>query len=104
MVFVALDTAAWASANFGGCELGDVRRTRRIVRVAEHVAKHPDGSTPVQTRSWAACKACYRLFDQSDVTFEGICKPHWQLTRGRQAGTCQHGLGWYYPGPDYQEI
>ena len=77
----------WAEQNFGNCQLGDARRTRRAVTLAAQAASHPDGSTPIQTETWADCKAAYRLFDQDDVTFEGLCEPHWQLTREQAGGT-----------------
>jgi hypothetical protein len=34
------NTQQWAQAIFGGCELGDVRRTRRVVKMAEQLAAH----------------------------------------------------------------
>jgi hypothetical protein len=52
-----------------------------LVRLAEQVAARPDGSTPEQTESFADCKAAYRLFDQDDVTFEEITRPHFEQTR-----------------------
>jgi Transposase DNA-binding/Transposase Tn5 dimerisation domain len=78
---VILETKEWAQATFGDCELGDVRRTKRLVRLAEQVAARPDGSTPDQTESFGDCKAAYRLFDQDDVTFDEITRPHCQQTR-----------------------
>jgi hypothetical protein len=82
-----LDVNRWAEQQFGECELGDQRRTKRTVRLAAAVAAHPDASTPDQTELWSDCKAAYRLFDQEDVTFRGLCQPHWQATRARTAGT-----------------
>lgn len=78
-----LDIDKWAERNFGECELGDARRTKRAVKFAAQVATHPDGSTPAQTEVWADCKAAYRLFDQGDVTFRALCEPHWKLTRAQ---------------------
>jgi len=34
------NTQHWAQAVFGGCELGDVRRTRRVVKMAAQLATH----------------------------------------------------------------
>lgn len=82
-----LDIDKWAEQNFGECELGDARRTKRAVKLAAQVAAHPDGSTPAQTEVWADCKAAYRLFDRDDVTFRALCEQHWQLTRARTSGT-----------------
>lgn len=87
MATMELEIKAWAEQNFGECQLGDQRRTRRAVTLAAQAASHPDGSTPSQTETWAGCKAAYRLFDQDDVTFEGLCEPHWQHTRTRTGGT-----------------
>lgn len=81
-----LDIEDWAEENFGACELGDARRTKRAVKLAAQVASRPDGSTPDQTETWADCKAAYRLFDQDDVTFRALSEPHWQLTRERTGG------------------
>jgi Transposase DNA-binding/Transposase Tn5 dimerisation domain len=78
---VLLETKAWARSTFGACELGDRRRTERRIKVAEQAAARPDGSTPEQTESWSDCKAAYRLFDQDDVTFPEIIRPHCQQTR-----------------------
>ena len=75
MSTVALDVNQWAQEQFGECELGDVRRTKRLVHYAAQAAANPDGSTPQQTETWADCKAVYRLFDQEDVTFAAITAP-----------------------------
>ncbi len=84
---VILDTKEWAKVTFGTCELGDLRRTSRLVKYAEQVAARPDGSTPDQTETWGDCKAAYRLFNSKDVTFENIIAPHCQQTRA----ACQPG-------------
>ena len=34
------NTQHWAQDMFGWCELGDVRRTRRVVKMAEQLATH----------------------------------------------------------------
>ncbi len=78
---VILETKEWARVTFGECELGDQRRTKRLVKLAEQAAARPDGSTPEQTESWSDCKAAYRLFDQDDVTFAEIVRPHCEQTR-----------------------
>ena len=82
-----LSSSEWAMEQFGACELGDRRRTKRAVRLAAQVAEYPDGSTPNQTERWADLKAAYRLFDSEDVTFTALAKPHWELTRSRARGT-----------------
>jgi hypothetical protein len=87
---LTLDVGEWAEENFGGCELGDVRRTRRAVTVAEQVAQqmaeHPDGSTPDQAEDWSDLKAMYRLFDAEEATFTALATPHWQHRIGNARG------------------
>lgn len=76
----------WAQMNFGPCELGDKRRTKRLIRVAEQIASNPSASLPNQTEKWGDLKAAYRLFDSEDVTFEAIARPHWELTKKLATG------------------
>ena len=83
---VELDVDRWAEEQFGDCELGDARRTRRAVRAAALFAADPSGTTPVQTETWDECKAVYRLFDNEAVTFAGLAGPHWARTRARTSG------------------
>ena len=81
-----LDPASWALQQLGGAELGDQRRTRRLVRLATQVAASPSDSLPDQTETWGDLKAAYRLFDAADVTFAGVATPHWQRTRDGSPG------------------
>ena len=40
----AIQAIDWAMTEFGGAELGDVRRTRRLVAVASGVLMRPGGT------------------------------------------------------------
>lgn len=82
----SLEVGTWAEQQFSQCELGDRRRTRRLVKMATQAALKPDASTPEQAERWADCKAAYNLFDQDDVTFEAIVAPHCAATRQVEAG------------------
>lgn len=68
------------------CELGDKRRTARLVQVATEVANNPAASFPDQMPTWSDLKAAYNLFDGEDVTFEAIARPHWEQTKQRPVG------------------
>jgi hypothetical protein len=83
---VLLDTEKWAQQQFGRCELGDLRRTERLVKFAAQVAADPDASTPGQTERWSDLKAAYRLIDNDGVTFDSVAEPHWWQTRRRETG------------------
>lgn len=76
----------WAQLNFCQCELGDKRRTKRLMQVAEHVANNPSASLPDQLVHWSDLKAAYRLFDCDEVTFDAIARPHWEQTRQKARG------------------
>ncbi len=84
MAIVTLGVDAWAEQQFGDCDLGDRRRTRRLVKFASQAAEKPDASTPRQTEVWSDLKAAYRLFDQDEVTFSAITAPHQKLTRSQR--------------------
>jgi len=87
MAAITLNVSQWAEEQFGKCDLGDLRRTRRLVRYAAQAAADPSGSTPQQTESWGDCKAAYRLIDSDDVNFAAITAPHYAATRARTGGT-----------------
>jgi hypothetical protein len=83
---VELDVNLWAEQQFGACDLGDKRRTRRAVETAAQFAANPDGSTPKQTETWADCQGVYRLFHEEEVTFEALTAPHFRRTRDQREG------------------
>jgi hypothetical protein len=87
MSSVTLDVADWAHQQFGTCEFGDKRRTKRLVKFATQVATKPDAATPKQTENWGDCKAAYRLARQKKVTFDAVTAPHYALTRAVGPGT-----------------
>jgi hypothetical protein len=86
MKTLELDVNVWAEQQFGKCDLGDKRRTRRAVDTAAKFAANPDGSTPKQTETWADCEGAYRLFHEKDVTFEALTAPHFRHTRDQKEG------------------
>jgi hypothetical protein len=87
MSSVTLDVADWAEQQFGTCEFGDKRRTKRMVKFATQVATKPDAATPKQTENWGDCKAAYRLAKQKKVSFDAVIAPHCELTRAVEPGT-----------------
>jgi hypothetical protein len=86
MTLLELEMNRWAEEQFGACDLGDERRTKRAVQVAAQFAADPSGSTPRQTESWSDCKAVYRLMNGKDVTFRALAEPHWRHTRQQTGG------------------
>jgi hypothetical protein len=76
-----LGTAQWAQMEFGSAQLGDARRSARLVEVSAAVATCPSGTLPASLPDWAGLKAAYRLLDNEAVTYERIITPHWLRTR-----------------------
>ena len=79
----SIEPAEWAASQFATAQLGDCRRTARLVTLAAQVARDPSSSLPRQADTWGDLKAAYRLLDRSEVTFATIATPHWQLTRAQ---------------------
>jgi hypothetical protein len=72
----------WAIEEFGAADLGDARRTKRLVALARQLAKSPHCSFP-QALSQPQLKAAYRFFDNPEVDPDGILAPHIGQTLGR---------------------
>src|SRR3982751_3301846 len=66
----------WAETQFGTANLGDARRTHRLVSTMAAIARAPDESLPRQLGSLAETKAGYRLFDCGAGTRTAIMDPH----------------------------
>jgi hypothetical protein len=75
--------SGFGQEHFGGAQLGDVRRERRLVALANEMAKHPGGSLPDKVNSPANLKALYRLMDSDEVTYAEVLRPHVNRTLDR---------------------
>jgi hypothetical protein len=71
----------WAVETFGAAELGDPRRTDRLVKVAAALGENPSVSLPRSMRNWADTQGTYRFLNNEAITHEQIMKPHWIQTR-----------------------
>lgn len=78
-------TGRWAQAEFSTVDLGDARRTRRLVQVAAALAHCPSGALPQALPDWSELKGAYRLFDNPAVNDQAILAPHLARTRERCA-------------------
>jgi hypothetical protein len=76
-----LPPAQWAQQEFARAELGDPRRTQRLVKIARGLAASPGGTLPQAFPHWAELKAAYRLLDHPAVSYEQILAPHRERTR-----------------------
>ena len=73
-------SGSFGEVNFGAAELGDQRRTKRLVRVADAIVRHPGGSLPEKLRSPSELTALYHLMNCKSVTHETVLAPHRKLT------------------------
>lgn len=67
---------SFGERNFGHAELGDVRRTERLVELADRMAHRPGGTLPEKFNTPKDLKAMYRFFNARDVTHDSILEAH----------------------------
>ena len=77
------ESMSFGSLNFGHAELGDVRRTRRLVSTVDQFCRHPGGSLPDKLSSPKDLKALYRLCERKEVTHATVLAPVRQHTLGQ---------------------
>ena len=73
--------AQWAQSEFALAELGDQRRTQRLVNMATALAHSPGGTLPQAFPEWKELKGAYRFLSQPQASYERILTPHWARTR-----------------------
>jgi hypothetical protein len=66
----------WAQAEFSAAELGDKRRTVRLVELAQRLSERPEMSLPQALGHTATLKAAYRFFDNADIAHERVLAAH----------------------------
>lgn len=66
---------------FGGVRVGDVRRTRRLVKMAEALAETPSGTLPNAFAKGGQLKGAYRFLSGSGAKLERLIEPHCRRTR-----------------------
>ena len=73
--------AVWSEAHFSGAELPDHRLRRRVVKMAEEMARHPGWSLPRLFPLPKDLKAAYRLLSHESATPEALQSGHRDQTR-----------------------
>jgi hypothetical protein len=71
-----LAVSTWALATFGGTDLGDRRRTARLVQTATVLAAHPEQSLGRSLGEPAALKGAYRLLHNDATSVETVTAAH----------------------------
>ncbi|PCI61186.1 MAG: hypothetical protein COB35_07280 [Gammaproteobacteria bacterium] len=57
----SMDTAKWANKQFGHAELGDKRRTKRLVKITTDLAKNAGKSLVKASKDDASIEGAYRF-------------------------------------------
>lgn len=76
---------SWAETEFGDCDLGDPRRTRRLVQIAEARGERPCASLPQCFETAAELKGAYEFCENSLIEPADILAGHIQATARRMA-------------------
>lgn len=73
---------------FQGADLGDARRTHRLLKIVDAIARKPDKSFPEMAAGEAELEGLYRLLNNPAVSFDRVLLPHRRRTaeRAEQAG------------------
>lgn len=66
----------WIEKQWKEAHLGDKRRNKRAIKIANSLLANPSASFPKQLAEWASLKAAYRLFNEEEVTFDALQQPH----------------------------
>ena len=66
----------FADLQFSGAELGDLRRSKRLVQVAAAIVQKPRGTLHGAIQDWAEVQAAYRLLADEKTTLASVTAPH----------------------------
>jgi hypothetical protein len=69
-----MDTAQWADKQFGHAELGDKRRTKRLVKITTDIANHAGKSLVKASKDDASIEGAYRFIRNDYVCADDIAK------------------------------
>lgn len=78
---------SFGELNFSNAQIGDARRTKRLVTLADQMHARPGGTLPQKFRSPADLQAFYRLMARDEVTHGAMIAPHREATLKRIAET-----------------
>jgi hypothetical protein len=71
---------SFGQEHFGDAYLGDARRTRSLVDLADRFFRHPAGTLPHKCKCPNVLRRCYDLMKAPAVTHEAVLAPHVQRT------------------------
>jgi Transposase DNA-binding len=72
--------ASFGEVHFGAAALGDQRRTKCLVRIADRIYRHPGGTLPTKLYDPKDYKAMDRLVNRTEVTHHAVLETHCHFT------------------------
>lgn len=91
--------STWAELEFGSADLGDVRRTRRLVGLASAALQRPGGMVTGVVRESAEREGAFRFLENEAVSSSQISKASHQATARRAAG-----MPWVFVAVDQSTV
>lgn len=90
------DLRQWSQDQWLNSNLGDKRRNERAIKLGIVLMTKPNESLSRQTQSWGELKSAYRLFNEKDVTYEQLQKPHQKKVKETAAQSNDKGVVFVY--------
>lgn len=75
-----LNGKSFGEMNFGNAQLGDKRRTARLVYTTDLMVRRPGGTLPQKLHAPKDLRGAYRLFACDEVTHSAILTAHQEIT------------------------
>ena len=80
MISSRSDTKSFAESVFAQAQLGDLRRTKRLVALTKQLCRHPGGTLPQKLHVPKDLRALYRLCNSRHVTHQAVVQTARQAT------------------------
>lgn len=77
---------SWAEEEFGELDLGDARRTQRLIKLVDAWSAHPQASIAMASAGWAETKAAYRLLSNEALDWRQVLEVHTERRVERMQG------------------
>jgi hypothetical protein len=79
----AADPHSWAATHFGKVEMSDIRRSARVLKIAQAMAAHPGKSIPQMMSDTYQVKATYKLLQHPEATPDTLQANHRKIVSGK---------------------
>ena len=74
---------SWAQQEFETLDVGDARRTLRLIKLVADLSVQPTGSIPLACGGWPETKAAYRLLGNPALDWREVLEVHTERTGER---------------------